>query len=83
MPTQAIRVEQREHQGIVSIARGHSTARVAESKTRSSVPNVFANCTPDSLDEVRTLVEYVDAFSQGSAVLDARDPEIQSRQASG
>jgi len=30
---------------------------------------------PASLDELRTLVGYVDAFSQGSAILDARDPD--------
>jgi cytochrome P450 len=29
----------------------------------------------DSIDELRTLVHYVDVFSQGSAILDARDPE--------
>ena len=28
-----------------------------------------------SLDELRTLVRYVDAFSQGSAILDAKDPD--------
>ena len=29
----------------------------------------------DSIDELRTLVGFVDVFSQGSAILDARDPE--------
>lgn len=29
----------------------------------------------DSLDELRTLVGHVDVFSQGSAILDARDPD--------
>lgn len=29
----------------------------------------------DDLDELRRLVSYVDAFSQGSAILDARDPD--------
>jgi cytochrome P450 len=33
------------------------------------------DCNPDSLDELRSLVKYVDAFSQGSAILDAKDPE--------
>ena len=33
------------------------------------------DCDDDSLDELRTLVGYVDAFSQGSAILDARDPD--------
>jgi cytochrome P450 len=28
-----------------------------------------------SLDDLRTLVRYVDAFSQGSAILDAKDPD--------
>jgi cytochrome P450 len=28
-----------------------------------------------ALDELRTLVEFVDVFSQGAAILDARDPE--------
>ncbi len=30
---------------------------------------------PTALDELRTLVHFVDVFSQGSAILDARDPE--------
>ena len=30
---------------------------------------------PASLDELRTLVRLVDAFSQGSAILDAKDPD--------
>ena len=30
---------------------------------------------PSSLDELRTLVHFVDVFSQGAAILDARDPE--------
>lgn len=30
---------------------------------------------PDALDDLRRLVEYVDVFSQGSAILDARDPD--------
>lgn len=30
---------------------------------------------PDDLGALRRLVEYVDAFSQGSAILDARDPD--------
>ena len=30
---------------------------------------------PSSLDQLRTLVRHVDAFSQGSAILDAKDPE--------
>ena len=30
---------------------------------------------PDNLDQIRQLVRHVDAFSQGSAILDARDPE--------
>lgn len=32
-------------------------------------------CDPASLDQLRTLVRLVDAFSQGSAILDARDPD--------
>ncbi|HEU5288274.1 MAG TPA: cytochrome P450, partial [Candidatus Limnocylindria bacterium] len=30
---------------------------------------------PSSLDDLRTLVRHVDAFSQGSAILDAKDPD--------
>lgn len=30
---------------------------------------------PASLDDLRTLVRHVDAFSQGSAILDAKDPD--------
>ena len=30
---------------------------------------------PDSLDELELLVQYVDVFSQGAAILDAKDPE--------
>jgi cytochrome P450 len=30
---------------------------------------------PGSLDQLRALVRHVDAFSQGSAILDAKDPE--------
>ena len=30
---------------------------------------------PGNLDQIRQLVRHVDAFSQGSAILDARDPE--------
>lgn len=30
---------------------------------------------PGSLEQLRTLVRYVDAFSQGSAILDAKDPD--------
>jgi cytochrome P450 len=30
---------------------------------------------PSSLDELRTLVHFVDVFSQGAAILDAKDPE--------
>jgi cytochrome P450 len=32
-------------------------------------------CDPSSLDELRTLVHHVDVFSQGSAILDAKDPD--------
>ncbi len=32
-------------------------------------------CDPSSLDELRRLVRLVDAFSQGAAILDARDPD--------
>lgn len=34
---------------------------------------------PDSIEDLRALVRYVDAFSQGSAILDARDPEAVRR----
>lgn len=30
---------------------------------------------PASIDQLRTLVRYVDAFSQGAAILDAKDPD--------
>jgi cytochrome P450 len=30
---------------------------------------------PDDLDQLRRLVHFVDAFSQGSAILDAKDPD--------
>jgi cytochrome P450 len=30
---------------------------------------------PSDLDQLRALVEHVDAFSQGSAIIDARDPD--------
>jgi cytochrome P450 len=30
---------------------------------------------PDSLDELRRLIRYVDAFSQGSAILDSKNPD--------
>ena len=33
------------------------------------------DCDASSLDDLRTLVRHVDAFSQGSAILDAKDPE--------
>lgn len=33
------------------------------------------DCDSDSLDELRRLVHYVDVFSQGSAILDAKDPD--------
>ena len=33
------------------------------------------------LDQIRELVHYVDVFSQGSAILDARDPDASPRRA--
>lgn len=33
------------------------------------------DCDPDDLDQLHDLIRYVDAFSQGSAILDSKDPE--------